>query len=302
MSTTKPLNAIFPSGSADFDHPTPKADPGNNLVETVIQARPGWIAVNWQELIQSHELFYTLISRDLMVRYKQTVLGVAWAVIQPVLTMIVFTVIFGMMLKVKVPQDVPYALFVYAALVPWTFFANAVAGSSVSLLNNQNLLTKIYFPRLYVPAAVIGGFLVDMAIGLGLFAIMMPIYHFWPSWNLLALPLVILLTFAATLGIGLTLAALTLLYRDLRFVVPFMLQIMIFVSGVQIPMDSLPRWLQLAAALNPMYGIITAYRASILGLSWDFGALAVSTLASAAILTFGLFFFRKTERLIADIA
>ena len=126
----------------------------------------------------------------------------------------------------------PYALFVYAALVPWTFFANAVTGASVSLLNNQNLLTKIYFPRLYVPAATIGGFLVNMAIGLGLFAILMPIYHFWPSWNLLALPLVIVLTFAATLGIGLTLAALTLLYRDLRFVIPFMLQIMIFVSGV----------------------------------------------------------------------
>jgi lipopolysaccharide transport system permease protein len=302
MSTTKPLNAIFPSGSADFGHPTSKTNPEDDLVETVIRARPGWIAINWAELIQSHELFYTLISRDLMVRYKQTVLGVAWAVIQPVLTMVVFTVIFGMLLKVKPPNGVPYALFAYAALVPWTFFANAVTGASLSLLNNQNLLTKIYFPRLYVPAATVGGFLVDMAIGLSLFAFLMPLYHFGPSWNLLALPLVIVLTFAATLGVGLALAAMTLLYRDLRFVVPFVLQIMIFVSGVQMPMDSLPRWLQFVGALNPMYGIINAYRSSILGMPWDFGTLAVSTLSTAVLLTFGLFFFRKTERLIADIA
>ena len=123
--------------------------------------------------------------------------------------MIVFTVIFGMLLKIKPPDVRPYALFAYAGLVPWTFFANAVNGASLSLLNNQNLLTKIYFPRLYVPAAAIGGFLVDMAIGLSLFAFLMPFYHFWPSWDLLALPLVIVLTFAATLGIGLTLAALT---------------------------------------------------------------------------------------------
>jgi lipopolysaccharide transport system permease protein len=302
MSTTKPLNAISPPDSADFGHPTPKADPADDLVETVIQARPGWIGVNWQELIHSHELFYTLISRDLMVRYKQTVLGVAWAVIQPVLTMIVFTVIFGMLLKIKPPNNVPYALFAYAALVPWTFFANAVTGASLSLLNNQNLLTKIYFPRLYVPAAVVGGFLVDMAIGLGLFAFLMPFYHVWPSWNLLALPLVIVLTFAATLGVGLILAALTLLYRDLRFVVPFVLQILIYLSGVQMPMDSLPRWLQLAASLNPMYGIINAFRSSILGMNWDLGTLAVSILSTVGLLTFGLFFFRRTERLIADIA
>ena len=300
MSTTNHLSATLPPASADFDRPEPQAHTGPELIETVIRARPGWIAINWDELIQSHELFYTLVSRDLMVRYKQTVLGVAWAVIQPVLSMVVFTVIFGMLLKIK--TDVPYPLFSYAALVPWMFFANAVSGASLSLLTQQHLLTKIYFPRLYVPAAAIGGFLVDMAIGLGLFAILMPIYRFVPGWGLLALPLLVVLTFAATLGIGLTLAAVTLLYRDLRFVIPFALQIMIYVSGVQVPMDSLPRPIQLAAALNPMYGIIVAYRSSILGMPWDLGALAVSTLSTAAILAFGLFFFRRTERLIADIA
>jgi lipopolysaccharide transport system permease protein len=299
MSTTKPLNAIFPSDSADLGRPTPKADPEHDLVETVIQAKPGWIAINWHELIQSHELFHTLVSRDLMVRYKQSVLGVAWAVIQPVLTMVVFTVIFGRYVGIK--TVVPYPLWAYAGLVFWTFFANSTTGASLSLLNQQNLLTKIYFPRLYVPAAVIGSFLVDLAIGLSLFVILMPFYQFWPTWNLLALPLVILLTCAATLGIGLTLAAMTLLYRDLRFVVPFALQIMIFLSGVIVPMDQ-ARWqIRYTAALNPMFGITSASRSSILGMPWDFGPLGVSVLSTAALLVFGLFFFRKTERLIADI-
>jgi lipopolysaccharide transport system permease protein len=305
MSKTNQLNPILPSRTADLGHLTPETDSGLAEVETVIRARPGWISVNWAELVQSHELFYTLVQRDLMVRYKQSVLGVAWALIQPFLTMLVFTVIFGRVVGIKTdvgPNPVPYSLFLYVALVPWLFFSNAVTGASLSLLNNQNLLTKIYFPRLYVPAAAVGGFLVDMAIGLGLLALMMPFYHYGPSWSLLALPLVIVLTFAATLGIGLTLAAMTILYRDLRFVIPFVLQLMMFVSGVFVKMDG-HRWpIRYAAALNPMFGIINAYRSSILGTPWDFGTLAVSTLSTVVLLTFGLFFFRKTERLIADIA
>jgi lipopolysaccharide transport system permease protein len=300
MSTTKQLNAGLSSNPADFVPPATDVDDGPASVETVIRARPGWIAINWDELIQSHELFYTLISRDLMVRYKQTVLGVAWAVIQPLFSMLVFTVVFGRMAGVK--TAVPYPLWAYAALVPWLFFSNSVSGASLSLLNNHNLLTKIYFPRLYVPAAAVGGFLVDMMIGLGLFAILMPIYHFWPTWSLLALPLVVLMTFAAALGIGLALAAITLLYRDLRFVVPFALQLMIYVSGVIVPLDDKSWQIRYAAALNPMYGVISASRSSILGMPWDLGPLAISILSTVALLIFGLFFFRKTERLIADIA
>ena len=302
MSTNDPLNVTLPPGSIDL--PLSRADAsddsGPGSVETVIRPRPGWIAVNWGELLQSHELFYTLIIRDLKIRYKQTVLGVAWAVIQPVFTMIVFTIVFSKMAGIKT-GEVPYPLFSFAALVPWTFFSNAVSGAGLSLLTHQNLLTKIYFPRLYVPASTVGGFLVDMAIGLSLFVFLMPFYHYGPSWSLLALPLVIALCFAATLGIGLTLAAATILYRDLRFVIPFVLQIMIYVSGVIIPMDSLPRPAQYAVALNPMFGIIGAFRSSILGTPWDLGTLGVSTLSSMVLLAFGLFFFRKTERLIADI-
>jgi lipopolysaccharide transport system permease protein len=300
MSTTEqPKTALHP-GPVDIDTLELKEESGPGAVETVIRPRPGWIAVNWGELLHSHELFYTLVLRDLKIRYKQTVLGIAWAVIQPVLTMIVFTFIFGRMMKVQT-GDVPYPLFVFAGLVPWTFFSNAVSGAALSLLTHQNLLTKIYFPRLYVPAATVGGFLVDLGIGLVLFVILMPFYHYAPGWGLLALPLVIVLSFAAALGIGLTLAAATLLYRDLRFVIPFALQIAMFVSPVIFSLDKLPRPIQYAAALNPMFGIINAYRSSILGLPWDLGTLAVSMVSTGALLVFGLFFFRKTERLIADI-
>lgn len=301
MSTTDHLKATIYPGPTSLDTSDPGKESGAASFETVIRPRPGWIAVNWGELLQSHELFQTLILRDLKIRYKQTVLGVAWAVIQPVFTMIVFSIIFGRMVGITT-GDVPYPLFVFAALVPWTFYSNAVTGAGLSLLTHQNLLTKIYFPRLYVPAATVGGFLVDMAIGLALFVFLMPFYHYGPTWSLLALPLVILLAFAATLGIGLTLAAATILYRDLRFVIPFVLQIQMYLSGVIVPLDKLlPRHYQYAAALNPMYGIINAFRSSILGLSWDFGTLAVSLISTVALLGYGLFFFRKTERLIADI-
>jgi lipopolysaccharide transport system permease protein len=274
---------------------------GASTIETIIKPRLGWIAVNWGELAQSHELFATLVIRDLKVRYKQTVLGVAWAVIQPVFTMVVFTVIFGRMVGVN-SGSVPYPLFVFAALVPWTFFNNSVTGAGLSLLVNQQMLTKIYFPRLYVPTATVGGFLVDMGIGLALFFFLMPIYRYYPGWGLLALPFVVVLTFAAALGIGMILAAATVMYRDLRFVIPFVLQSLMYVSPVIWGVHQLPQWLRPWAALNPLYGIINAFRSSILGTPWDLFSLAMSVVTTAGLFVFGLFFFRKTERLIADIA
>jgi lipopolysaccharide transport system permease protein len=280
--------------------PTPIEDQAASH-ETVIRPSRGWIAVDWAELIHSHELFYTLVLRDIKIRYKQTVLGVAWAVIQPVFTMIVFTVIFGGMVKVQT-DGVPYPLFALAALVPWTFFTNAVSGAGLSLITQQHLLTKIYFPRLYVPAATVGGFLVDLAIGLALFALLLPYYGFLPGWGLLAMPLIVGMTFLAALGLGLTLAAATVMYRDLRFVIPFALQTLMYVTPVIYKANVLPRPLQLAASLNPMFGIINAYRASALGMEWDPPTLAISAASTAVLLVFGLFFFRKTERLFADIS
>jgi homopolymeric O-antigen transport system permease protein len=300
MSTTEHPKAVIHPGPPDLDSNGPADESGPGAAEIVIQPRTGWIAINWIELVRSHELFYTLISRDLKIRYKQTVLGVGWAIIQPLSTMIIFSVIFGRMVGVD-SGGVPYPLFLFAGLVPWNFFGAAVGNASNSLLQHQNLLTKIYFPRLYVPAASVGSALVDMGISLSLFAFLMPIYGHIPGWGLLALPLLIVLAFAASLGLGLSLAAATIMYRDLRFVIPFGLQMLMYLSPVIYTFDKISRPLQLVASLNPMFGIINGFRSAILGTPWDLGTLAISTLASAGLLVFGLFFFRKTERLFADI-
>ncbi len=271
-------------------------------VETIIRPTSGWIAVDWTELIRSRELFRSLVMRDVMIRYKQTVLGVAWAVIQPLFQMVVFTVIFGRFVGVKTGDDqIPYAMFVFAGLVPWTFFSNAVNAASLSLLTQQHMLSKIYFPRLFVPAATAGAYLVDMLISLALYAAMMPFFGVGPRWGLLAVPFLVALTFAAALGISLALSAMTILFRDLRFVIPFGLQLLMYVSPVIYPLTVLPRWLQYVAALNPIFGIINAFRSSILGAPWEPAMLAISTLSTAVLLLFGIYFFRRTERHFADV-
>jgi lipopolysaccharide transport system permease protein len=302
MSTTDSLEAKshleFPTL---LDHPD---GVGRGLadLETIIRPTEGWIAVDWRELIRSHELFYTLIMRDVMIRYKQTVLGVAWAVIQPLFQMIVFTVVFGGFVGVKTGDArIPYSMFVFAGLVPWMFFSNAVNAASLSLLTQQHLLTKIYFPRLFVPAATAGAYLVDMAISLVLYGLMLPFFGIWPGWGVLALPFLVFLTFAATLGISLALAALTILYRDLRFVIPFGLQLLMYASPVIYPQGVLPRPLQYVASLNPIFGIIGAFRSSILGTTWEPLMLAISIASTVVLLVFGTYFFRKTERYFADI-
>jgi lipopolysaccharide transport system permease protein len=274
--------------------------PDMSEIETVIRPTEGWIAVDWRELARSHELFYTLVSRDVMIRYKQTVLGVTWAVIQPLFQMAVFTVIFGRFVGVKT-GEIPYAMFVFAGLVPWTFFSNAVNAASLSLLTQQHLLTKIYFPRLFVPAATAGAYLVDMAISLALYGVMLPFFGIWPGWGILALPILVVQTFAATLAISLSLAAMTILYRDLRFVIPFGMQLLMYLSPVIYPLDVIPRPLQYVAALNPIFGIINAFRSSILGTPWEPAMLAISTASTVILLLFGTYFFRRTERHFADI-
>lgn len=269
--------------------------------EIVIQPRPGWIAINWKELWDSRELLAFLVWRDVTVRYKQTVLGVAWAVLQPVFSMLVFTIIFGNF--AQMPSDgVPYPIFVYAGLLPWMFFSTAVSGASGSLLNQQALLTKIYLPRLFVPMSVVGGGLVDLAVSFAVFAVLMVVYGFPPSLGLLALPFLVILTVVAATGIGLVLAAVTVTYRDFRYVVPFMVQAGLYLSPVIYPVSLVPekwRWL---LALNPMSGVIDGFRASLLGKPWDLEGLTTAILVSTAMLVYGLFYFRKMERRFADIA
>jgi len=269
--------------------------------ELVIQPRHGWIAIDWQELWESREILLFLVLRDVKVRYKQTVLGVLWAALQPLFTMVIFTVIFGRLAKIP-SEGFPYAVFVFAGLLPWTFFANAVTQASQSLVNQQALLTKIYLPRLFVPGAAIGGGLIDLAISGVVFIGIMLIYGVLPRWGLLVVPLLVLLTAAAALGAGLSLAALTVTYRDFRYVVPFMIQSWMYISPVIYPVSAVPERWQWLLAVNPMAGIIDAFRSALLGLPWNFTTLVVSTASSLLLLTYGLFYFRKAERRFADIA
>jgi lipopolysaccharide transport system permease protein len=292
-------NAVLES--AGIAVPSANAGADAEAEELVIQASRGWIGIDLPELWRFRELLYFLVWRDFKVRYKQTVLGIAWAVLQPVFNMVVFTIIFGHLAHIS-SEGTPYAVFVYAGLLPWTFFSASVNLAGLSLVNQQNLLTKVYFPRLFVPAASIGAGLVDLAISFGIYAIILLGYRQVPSWQIVYLPLLILLTVIATLGFSFLLAALTVSYRDFRFVIPFMLQAMMYISPVVYPVSMVPARWQWLLALNPMAGIIDAYRCAILGKPWNIATLSVSTLSTIALFTLGVFYFKKTERRFADIA
>ncbi len=269
--------------------------------ELVLEARSGWLPVDWREMWQFRELLYFLVWRDLKVRYKQTVLGVAWAVLQPVFSMVVFSVIFGGLAKMD-SEGFPYAVFVYAGLLPWTFFSGAVGLAGQSLVNQQNLLTKVYFPRLFIPTASIGACLVDMGISAGVYGVVLAWFGVVPSWQVVFVPGLVVLTALAVLGFGYILAALTVSYRDFRFVVPFMLQAMMYMSPVVYPVSMVPRRWQWALALNPMAGIIDAYRSAILGKAWNFQTLVVSAGMAVGLFVVGLYYFRRVERRFADVA
>jgi len=267
----------------------------------VIRPRSGWIAIDWRELWESRELLYFLVLRDVKVRYKQTVLGVAWAVLQPLFTMLIFTLIFGRF--AKIPSDgVPYALFVFAGLLPWTFFSNNISQASMSLMNQQTLLTKIYLPRLFIPSSSIGSGLIDLLVSFGVFAMLMIYYRVGLGPGVLVVPFLVLMTAAASLGIGLWLAALIVTYRDFRYVVPFLVQSWMYLSPVIYPVSMVPAKWQPLLAINPMAGIIDGFRSALLGLPWNYTTIGISSVSSILLLAFGLGYFRKTERSFADVA
>ena len=283
----------------------PGSSPGNDpdnpgLVERHLSPSKGWIAIDWAEIYQSRDLLHTLVMRDVRVRYKQTVLGVGWAIIQPLASMIVFTLVFSNFPGVK-PPGVPYPLFLLAGLIPWNFFNNAVNMAGTSLLAQQHLISKIYFPRVFVPASTVGTNLVDMLVGFLLFGLLMPYYHVMPSVNLIFLPFVLLLTFMAAFGFGLVFASVTVLYRDLRFVVPYMMSLLMYASPIFYQTSILSRKMQLIVAVNPVTGLISSYRWCILGQPLELQALTISVVVTIIVLIFGLFFFRRTERFIADL-
>ncbi len=294
MSSEGPVTYV--QAIAELRQPDASSD-GPALV--VIERRRGWIPVDWRELWQYRELLFFFTWRDIKIRYKQTVLGAAWAVLQPALTAAVFTLFFGRLARVP-SDDIPYPLFAFAGLLIWTFVANAVSFAGASLVNSAHLITKVYFPRMLIPAAPIGAGLVDFAIGLGVFGFLMLWYGVAPSAQLIFVPVCIVLAALTALGVGLWLSALTACYRDFRFVIPFFVQIWLFCSPVVYPASLVPARWQWLFAMNPMTGIVGGCRAALLNRPMPWGHLAISGVLAAVILAGSLVYFRRVERRLAD--
>jgi lipopolysaccharide transport system permease protein len=269
--------------------------------ELIIRPRSGWIGIDWREMWSCRELLGFLIWREFSVRYKQTVLGPAWAIFQPMITMAIFSVIFGRFAKMP-SEGFPYPVFVFAGLIPWALFSQGMPQSALSLVSQQQLLTKVYFPRLFVPFSAAAVFVVDLLISLVLYGFVLLYYGVMPSWGCLWLLVLVPLTLIATLAVGVTLAALTVFYRDFKHVVPFLTQIIMYATPIAYPASMLnPRW-QLVGSINPMFGIVTAYRSAILGTGWNLESLAISTVSAVGLFLFAIFYFRKVERRFADFA
>jgi lipopolysaccharide transport system permease protein len=287
----------------EVDAPVEQMPPANELPVTVIEPRSAWRIVDFRELWRHRELLYFLVWRDVKVRYKQTVLGLLWAVIQPLATMAAFTLFLGQATGVVGELSYPYSLFVFAGLLPWMFFAGAVASAGQSVVGNQNLVTKVYFPRLIIPLSAIGVGLLDFFIGFGLLLGLMAIHGVWPGANVLWTPVVFVLLMAAALGVGILLSALTVAYRDFRFIVPFLVQLWMFATpSIYMQAErAVGERVQSLLPLNPAYGLIVNFRQAVLGGPMDFYALGVSALVSLALLVLGCAYFRRVERNFADI-
>jgi lipopolysaccharide transport system permease protein len=266
-----------------------------------IERSQGWVALQLKELWAYRELLYFLIWRDVKVRYKQTALGVAWAIIQPVFTMVVFSLFFGRL--AKMPSDgIPYPLFSYAALVPWTFFAQGLTLASNSLVGSANLIKKVYFPRLSVPIAAVTSGLIDFSIAFIVLLGMMLYYGIVPTINVIWLPFLLLLTLMTSLGVSLWLSALNVQFRDVRYILPFLTQLWLFATPIAYPSSLLSEPWRTLYSINPMVGVVEGFRWALLGAKTAPGPmLIVSTLAALALLVGGAFYFRRLEKTFADV-
>jgi len=254
----------------------------------------------WSDLKAYREVFFFLVWRDIKVRYKQTVLGTAWAVLQPVASMVVFSLLFGKLAKMP-SEGIPYPIFTYAALVPWTYFSVSLSFAGNSLVNNSNLISKVYFPRMALPAASALGGLVDFAIASGVVFALMAWYRIPPSWELLLWPLLALPLVVLVLGVGMALAALNVKFRDVKYAIPFTLQMWLFLTPIIYPTSIVPERLRFLTMLNPLTGVIEAFRAALLPdrtIAW--GPLFVSVLLIAVVFLLALRYFHRTERDFAD--
>jgi lipopolysaccharide transport system permease protein len=256
----------------------------------------------WKDIWRYRELFYFLSWRDILVRYKQTVIGIAWSLIRPILTMIVFTIVFGKLAKLP-SEGVPYPILVYTALLPWQFFSNSLSESSNSLITNSNLLSKIYFPRLILPTSSVIVGIVDFLISFVILIGLMVWFQFVPQWRILALPFFLALALVTSLGFGLWLAALNVKYRDFRYIVPFIVQFGLYISPVGFSSAIVPEKWRLLYSINPMVGVIDGFRWAILGQSiklyWP--GFILSLVLTVVIFLSGLRYFRNTERVFADV-
>jgi len=279
----------------------PRVDGDSRRPSIRRQANLGWVPINFMELWHYRELLVFLVIRDIKVRYKQTLLGASWAILQPVMTMVVFSIFFGKL--AGVPSDgMPYPVFAFCGLLPWQLFSYALTQSSNSLIQDAQMLSKVYFPRLIIPFASVVAGLMDFVIAFIVLVGMMCYYNVVPGWAVVTLPLFVLLALASALSVGLWLSALNVKYRDIRYTIPFLAQFWLFVTPVAYSSSLVPPKWQALYAVNPMVGVVEGFRWALLGKSAPPGImLLVSAVATAVVLTGGLFFFRRMEKEFADI-
>jgi lipopolysaccharide transport system permease protein len=280
----------------------PESDPPTEIAGpvSVIEARHGWRELGLAELWSHRELMFFFVWRDLKVRYRQTVFGASWAVIQPVLLMLVFTVSVGRLPGVG-PAGIPYPLFAFAGLVPWTLFASSLTGASNSLVNAESIITKVYFPRLLLPFAAVGAFLIDFCIAMVVLGLLMLYFGAAPSIAIVWLPLFTLFALVTAVGVGTWLAAINVRYRDVKYIVPFLIQIWMFASPVIYSSTLIPKDWQWLYALNPMTGVLEGFRWALIGGQRPDQLILVSALASVLVFASALVYFRHTEQTFADV-
>ncbi len=267
----------------------------------IIEPSKRWVPLRLGDLWRYRELLYFLTWRDVKVRYKQTLLGAAWAILQPLLTMLIFTLLFGRLAGIK-SGDIPYPAFAYAGLLIWIFFANSITNSGNSLVGSANLITKIYFPRLIIPSAAVAAGLVDLILAFIIQIVLMVYYRVHLTWAIALVPVLVILTTVLALGVGMWLSALNVKYRDIRYAIPFLIQLWMFSSPVIYPLNMLPVKWQWLLMLNPMTGIIENFRIALFAnQSFNWKSLAVSALVTFVVLTYSVFSFRRMERQFADI-
>lgn len=268
---------------------------------TVIKPELGWRLINLREMWEYRDLLLLLVWREVKSRYAQTILGVGWAIIQPFVSMVVFSIVFGRL--AEVPSDgVPYPIFNFAAMVPWTYFSNSLSGASTSLASASRMISKVYFPRLIIPLVPVLGKLIDFGIALIILFGMMIYYGLTPTWNALFIPVLLLQAMLTAGGVGMWLTSLAIQYRDINYVLGFGITLLMYAAPVVYPVSLIPEQYRLLYALNPMAGVIEGFRSSLLGtvaMPWDM--IAIGTGTSILILLTGMFYFRRTERLFADL-